>query len=284
MPSIQLTDLAATWERCAITVQSQTLEPTPPYTPYNVFDFYFPAGRASASRQRSLHYEFLRVDASNREAVVDFCERFGVLRSLDEGKGPNIVDSLIEESDPKELAQYPPWSVGRARLAQYGDTPAPPGGYRALPLDEFQDAQAKLRKTVTWAQTWQQARARDEAHKARFNLHQLMNPKLRVVYPRLTWDEQRVRWVTGWDIRSLEAAMYLMLLLDLQGPGTIRTCPWDQIIFLGDERTRYCSLRCQNAHNVQQFRQNLPKNAQKKPLKRRRGGGKKQRPYPKGLT
>jgi hypothetical protein len=278
MPSIQLTDLAATWERCAITVQDQTLEPTSPFTPYNLFDFFFPAGRASARHQRSLHYEFLAVDTSNREAVVDFCERFGVLRSLDEGKGPNIVDSLIEESDPQELAQYAPWSVGGARLAQYGDTPAPPGGYRALAFDEFQDAQAQLRQAVTWAQAWQQARSRDEAYKARFNLRQLMNPKLRVVYPRLTWNEQRARWVTGWDIRSLEAAMYLILLLDLQGPGIIRTCPWDATIFLGDERTHYCSLRCQNAHNVQQFRQTMQKNAKKTPQKVRREGGRKATP------
>ncbi len=271
MSSIQLTDLAATWERCAITVHDQALDPTLPFTPYNVFDFYFPGSRNSSRHQRSLHYEFLSVDASNRDAVVDFCERFGVLRIVDEGKEPNIIDALTEESDPRKLAQYPSWSVGGTRLARYGDTPAPPGGYRALTFAEFQEVQAQLRRTVTWAQTWQQARSRDEAHKARFNLRQLINPQLRVVYPRLAWDEQQARWVTGWDIRSLEAAMYLMLLLDLQGPGTIRTCPWDQIVFLGDERTRYCSLRCQNAHNVQQFRQTMQTHSRKKPQKAKRG-------------
>jgi hypothetical protein len=282
MPSIQLTDLAATWERCAITIQDQALEPTLPFTPYNVFDFYFPAGRASARHQRSLHYEFLSVDASNREAVVDFCERFGVLRIVDEGKESNIMDALTEESDPQELARYPSWSVGGARLARYGDTPASPGGYRTLAFAEFQEAQAQLRRTVTWAQTWQQARSRDEAYTARFNLRQLINPKLRVVYPRLAWDEQQARWVTGWDIRSLEAAMYLMLLLDLQGPGTIRICPWDQIVFLGDERTRYCSLRCQNAHNVQQFRQTVQTHARKPPQKAKRGGEQKRKPTRSG--
>lgn len=277
MSSIQLTDLAATWERCAITVQDQALEPTHPFTPYNVFDFYFPTGRTSARHQRSLHYEFLSVEASNRDAVVDFCERFGVLRIVDEGKEPNIMDTLTEESDPRKLAQYPPWSVGGARLARYGDTPAPPGGYCAMTFDEFKEAQAQLRQTVTWVQTWQQARSRDEGQTARFNMRQLINPKLRVVYPRLAWDEQQARWVTGWDIRSLEAAMYLMLLLDLQGPGTIRTCPRDQIVFLGDERTRYCSLRCQNAHNVQQFRQTLQTHARKTPQKATRGGDQKRK-------
>jgi hypothetical protein len=278
MPSIQFTNLAATWERCAITVRDQTLQPTPPFTPYNLFDFYFPAGRAPERNQRSLHYEFLRVDVSNREAVVDFCERFGVLRSIAEGKGPDILDALAEESDPKDLARYPEGSVAGARLARYGDTPAPPGGYRALPIEEFCDAQAQLRQAVTWAQACQQTSSRDEARKARFNLRQLVNPKLRVVYSRLVWDEQQARWVSGWDIRSLEAAMYLMLKLDLEGPGLIRTCPWDQTIFLGDERTRYCSLRCQNAHNAQQFRQTMQTHSRKKPLKARRDTGKKRKP------
>jgi hypothetical protein len=278
MPTIQLTDLAATWERCAITLNGQTLEPAPPITPYNLFDFYFPAGRALKRGRRSLHYEFLRVDASKIEEVVDFCERFGLLRILDEGKGTAILDVFTEEADPKELARYPAYSVGAARLARYGDTPAPPGGYRALPLEDFRDAQAQLRKAVTLAQASQQTHTRDDARKARFNLRQLMSPKLQFVYPRPVWDEQQARWVTGWDIRSLEGAMYLMLLLDLQGGGIIRTCPWDSTIFLGDERTRYCSLRCQNAHNVQLFRQNEQKKSPSKSLKSRRAGRQKQTP------
>ena len=277
MPTIQLTDLAATWERSAITLNGQTLEPAPPITPYNLFDFYFPAGRALKRGRRSLHYEFLRVDASKIEDVVDFCERFGVLRILDEGKGTAILDVFTEEADPKNLARYPAWSVGGARLARYGDTPAPPGGYRPLPVEEFRDTQARLRQAVTWAQTWQQTHTGDDARKARFNLRQLMNPKLQVVYPRLVWDEQQARWVTGWDIRSLEGAMYLMLLLDLQGGGIIRTCPWDNTIFLGDERTRYCALRCQNAHNVQLFRLNVQKKSPRKPPNLRREGKRKQK-------
>ena len=255
MPPIQLTDHAASWERCKIEVEGNSLQPVSPFTPYNLFDFYFPAGQAPQREQQSLHYEFLRVDASNLEAIVDFCERFGVLRILDEGKGPNILDAFAEESDPEELAQYPPWSVARARLARYGDVSAAPGGYRAMTIEEFREAQTRLRGAVAWAQMCQAAPSRAEASKARFNLQQLVYLQLRLVYLRPVWDEQQARWVTGWDIRSLEAAMYLMLFLDLQGPGLIRTCPWDQTIFLGDERTRYCSLRCQNAQNVTQFRE-----------------------------
>ena len=256
MASVPLTHLAAPWERCKISVQGETLDPAPPFIPYNLFDFYFPAGHAPDRAQRSLPYEFLRVDASQLDAIVDFCERFGLLRIVDEGKGPSIVDAFAKDDTPlEELEQFSPGSVAAARLKQYDDTLSPPGGFRSLTVPEFQQAQADLRRAMTWAQTWQQASSREEARTARFHLRSLVNPQLRFVYPRLVWDAQRSRWLTGWDIRSLEAAMYLMLLLDLQGPGLIRTCPWDQTIFLGDERTRYCSLRCQNAHNVQQFRQ-----------------------------
>lgn len=92
------------------------------------------------------------MDATNRDAIVDFCERFGVLRIVDEGKEANIMDVLTEESDPQELARYPRWSLGGARLARYGDTPAPPGGYRTLPFAEFQEAQAQVRRAITWGQ------------------------------------------------------------------------------------------------------------------------------------
>lgn len=256
MRTIHLSDLPAMWERCKITVQGETLQPGPPFTQYNLFDWYFPYGHTPERDQRSLHYEFLRVDATQVDAVVDFCERFGLLRIVDEGKGPDIVDAMLEEdTDPKDLEQFPSYSVAAARLARYDDTPSAPGGFRSLTLQEFQTAQDRLRRLMTWAQTWQLARSRDEAREARFNLRQLVNPKLRFVYPRLMWDDQQARWVTGWDIRSLEAAMYLMVLQDLQGGGLIRTCPWDHTIFLGDRRTRYCSPRCQNAHNVRQFRQ-----------------------------
>ncbi|HXX76253.1 MAG TPA: hypothetical protein VEI50_14085 [Nitrospiraceae bacterium] len=256
MASVPLTHLAAPWERCKISVQGETLDPAPPFLPYNLFDFYFPSGHAPDRSQRSLPYEFLSVDTPQVDAIVDFCQRFGLLRVVDDGKGPSIVDACAgDETTPEELEEFPPWSLARARLNQYGDTPSPPGGFRSLTVEEFRTAQEHLRKAMSWAQAWQQARSREEARTARFKLRELVNPHLRFVYPRLQWEAKRSRWVTGWDIRSLEAAMYLMLQLDLQGPGLIRTCPWDQTIFLGDERTRYCSLRCQNAHNVQQFRQ-----------------------------
>ncbi len=277
MHAIQSTNLAAVWARCRIEVKGGTLQPVAPFIPYNPFDFYFPAGQAREREQRSLYLEFLRVDALKPESIMDFCERFGVLRILDEGKGPSIIDAFEEETDPEELAKYPKWSLGGARLARYGDSPADPGGYNALTVAEFRTAQTRLRHAVTWAQAWQAALSRAEAAKARLNLRQLVNPKLQWAYPRLLWDEQQSRWVTGWDIRSLEAAMYLMLHFDLQGPGRIRTCPWCQTLFLGDARTRFCSLRCQNAQNVSQFREKSLKPSGKRVARSSPGGPRKRK-------
>jgi hypothetical protein len=105
-----------------------------------------------------------------------------------------------------------------------------------------------------------------------------VNSKLQLAYSRLVWDAQQARWVTGWDIRSLESAMYHMLLFDLQGQGRIQTCPWCESVFLADrERTRFCSLRCQNAHNASQFREKALKATAKRVAHSSHGGSRKRK-------
>jgi hypothetical protein len=278
MHTIQRTDLAAAWARCRIEVKGDTLEPVAPFTTYNPFDFYFPAGQAPQREQRSLYFEFLRTDAAKLESIVDFCERFGLLRVIDDGKSPSMVDSYPADEDPKDLAKNPPWSLGAALLARHGEMPLPPGGYRALKVEDFRQAQGHLGKALTWAQIAQAASSREEAEKARFNLRRLVNSKLQFAYSRLVWDAQQARWVTGWDIRSLESAMYQMLLFDLQGPGHIQTCPWCETVFLADrERTRFCSLRCQNAHNASQFREKALKATAKRVARSAHRGSRKRK-------
>ena len=91
--------------------------------------------------------------------------------------------------------------------------------------------------------------------------------KLSMARPRLLWDEQGATWMTGWDIGSLESAMYLMFFFDIRGRGHILMCPWCQNIFLGDHpRTQFCSPRCQNSDKVHRYRQRLaePKRKGKK--------------------
>ena len=85
----------------------------------------------------------------------------------------------------------------------------------------------------------------------------LLSHKLSGVRPRLSWNPHTLGWETAWDVGSLEAAIYLMLLFDLQGRGHILKCPRCNEVFLGDHpRTEYCSSRCQNSAKVARHRAN----------------------------
>ena len=82
-----------------------------------------------------------------------------------------------------------------------------------------------------------------------------LSRKLSAVRPRLNWNEQTLQWETGWDVGSLEGAMYLMVFFDIQGRGHILKCPWCKKVFLGDHpRTEYCSRPCQNNAKVARHR------------------------------
>ena len=76
-----------------------------------------------------------------------------------------------------------------------------------------------------------------------------------MVRPYLAWDTERESWALAWDIGSLEAAMYLMLLFDVHGGGPIRPCQRCRTVFLGTtNRARFCSARCLNTDKVRRFR------------------------------
>src|SRR5207249_8901098 len=115
-----------------------------------------------------------------------------------------------------------------------------------MSLEDFAIAQEQLARAIKYAQ---EAKERPmEATEARAGLRYFFAYKLAMVRPRLDWDEQSLTWVTKWDCGSLEAAMYLMLLLDIKGTGMILTCPKCKTTFLGDHpRTQYCSPNCQNS-------------------------------------
>ena len=78
---------------------------------------------------------------------------------------------------------------------------------------------------------------------------------LAMLRPRPIWDVVTDQWITIWDVGTLEAALYLMLLFDIQGRGQVLTCPRCRKIFVADRsRTQFCSNPCQNAAKVQRFR------------------------------
>ena len=96
-----------------------------------------------------------------------------------------------------------------------------------------------------------------------------------MIRPRPLWDVVKDQWVTIWDVGTLEAAMYLMLLFDIQGRGQILTCPRCRKVFVADRaRTQFCSNPCQNAAKVQRFRarqaqRNSNQNHDQDPTRRR---------------
>jgi len=257
MARLQLYDFEGTWWRCKITLEGQTLTPTPPFEPYNPFKAYIPYGRATQREERSLLYEFLRVNPEDVNAIVTFCERFGVLGPVEETKA--FDDWVLDEDfhKPKAIADLPDWTLGKHLDKKFGMKPLDPTpAMTPLTLDEFRRIHQLLTRAVRWGQQTKQSQDAQIARQARLLLCYVTNYKLKMVRPRLNWDEQAARWVTGWDLRSLEGALYLMLLFDIQSQGVILTCPWCHHTFLGDHpRTMFCSLRCQNAHKAKVFRE-----------------------------
>lgn len=256
MARLRLYDFEAAWWRCKITVEGKTLTPAPPFDPYNPFQAYIPYGRATRRDQRSLLYEFLKVNPKDLHAIVAFCERFGVLGPVEESRG---FDELVLDDSmhkPEALVDLEGWTLGAHLHRKFGEQPLDPTpAMTPLDLDEFRRVQQLLKRAVTWAQQATQTSGGAVARKARLELCYVMNYKLRMVRPRLNWDDHAAQWITGWDLRSLEGALYLMLLFDVQSQGNILTCRWCHMIFLGDHpRTVFCSLRCQNAHKAQVFR------------------------------
>jgi hypothetical protein len=256
MARLRLYDFEATWWRCKITVEGETLTPAPPFEPYNPFQAYIPYGHATRRDQRSLLYEFLKVNSKDMHAIVAFCERFGVLGPVEEPRG--FDDLVLKDSmhKPKALVDLEDWTLGAHLHRKFGEKPLDPTpAMTPLGLDEFHRVQQLLKRVVTWTQQAKQTSHVAVARKARLNLCYVMNYKLRMVRPRLNWDDHAAQLITGWDVRSLEGALYLMLLFDIQSQGNILTCPWCHTMFLGDHpRTVFCSLRCQNAHKAQVFR------------------------------
>lgn len=274
MSRVQLFDFEATWWRAKINREGDVLTPSEPYEPYNPFKAYIAYGRSPSRESRSILYEFLKVAANDVAAVVNFCERFGVLGHrvrdddfddlvLGELERPRkqIADlesplELKSLSELTSLADGERWSLGKhvsEKLGPEAQDPMP----ASKPMDvyDFRRAQKLANKAAEFAQLAQSEKNPIEARKAREWLCYLSNRMLRMVCPRLNWNKEGERWVTGWDLGSLEGAFYLMLLFDVQSQGKILTCPRCHLIFLAEHpRTVFCSLRCQNANKAQVFR------------------------------
>jgi predicted RNA-binding Zn ribbon-like protein len=261
---------ASVWWRSGIKISGESIVPEPPFVPYNPFDWYFPIESATRE-QRSLPYLFLDIDANDIQAVTRFSERFGVL-----GNFQNVGwAQWAAESEPV----YSLFTDGQSQQ-QGKETLTKANVYRAaagarpnqtlcvpMSLTEFRDAQIELQETIELTQRASGQPIivpplhQDDPY-SHLSLVQIrkrasfcMASRLTMIRPRPVWDVVKDRWVTIWDVGTLEAAMYLMVLFDIQGRGQILTCPRCRKVFVADRsRTQFCSSQCQNAAKVQRFR------------------------------
>jgi hypothetical protein len=262
-------DFDASWWRCKAAFSEGVIKPEDPLEAYNPFREWV----GGPTREgKSLLYEFLGVNAEDTPAIVGFCERFGVLGPEEERSN---FDSFVPDlhKEKKLPSQYPRWSLGGHFHQKYGGKSADPTpALEDMSVESFRARQELLRSAAKFAQEANDMSDLGKAREARERLLVLCNYKLRLVRPRLSWNEHSARWLTGWHIGSLEAAMYLMLLFDVQSPSRILTCPWCKKLFMAEhERAKFCSARCQNSHKQKMFRERLAQKEKKGSSKAKTG-------------
>ena len=262
---------ASLWWRSGIHTEGTRLVPVPPYVPYNPFDWYFPIETATRE-QRSLPYLFLDVDDQDIQAVARFCERFGVLGNFQNvgwaqwaaESGP-LFPMLAADQSPQQSRE----AAAKTNLYR-ASAGARPNQTLCTPmtLDEFRRARwelveaIELTQRVSGQQSVTPSVPPDDMGISHLSLKEIrtrasfaMASRLSMIRPRPVWDALTDQWVTIWDVGTLEAALYLMVLFDIQGRGQILTCPRCHKVFVADRsRTQFCSNQCQNAAKVQRFR------------------------------
>ena len=224
-------------------IENGFIIPVPPVAPYDPFEYYFGESRATRYT-KSLHYEFLAVQKDDPAAVVSFCSRYGTpgLSMMDE-------NGFAEAGIPSGPLLGPPFK--NTYLT-------------SMPLHFFYGVQAGLRATIDHLQSVPSVPplAFDDTIKKwayrspeRY-IAESFDETMHDVRLMPEWDGQKGGWIVRWSARTLTSIMYLMVLLDLQGPGYIRTCPRCTSPFTTyDERTRFCSPRCQNAAKQERHRE-----------------------------
>ncbi len=254
------------WKPRRVALEGTTFRPRAPLAPYNPFSYYYPHSLKDTTRAtKSLCYEFLCVDTKDKKAVADFCCLYGVLGRLDnpgwmmwgmEKSGSHDLLNDLDFNEPSPLGLLYEHDVRGAHLRDIAGIPPHPSLCVPMEWGDFRRAQVQLRETTEWvAAVADKRQPRAVRENARSALQERFRWKLTMVRPYLSWNSDGENWALAWDLGSLEAAMYLMLLLDVHGGGPIRTCQRCGTVFLGTtKRARFCSARCLNTYKVQRFR------------------------------
>lgn len=252
-----------TWYRSAVKLEGDNIVPVPPFEPYNPFDWYFSASDVRQG-EKSLHLEFLGVDASKPDEVLAFCERFGVLGNalilLNEHRVRE--EQAIKDQTNEELSQ-----IQATYLAQIAGSP----GLQAFPPEKmccpmnlmgFKNRQELLKEALV-----PQREQKDE-HTRLIN-HYLYRSR---VHPSLYWNAQAAIWGISWSSLDLTGLLLVMVMLDLLGPGKVLSCPRCHKIFLtASNKVRFCSSSCGDNFKVQKYQ----REKKEKELAARKGKKKK---------
>ena len=253
------------WKPRRVALRGTTFYAIAPFKPYNPFSHYHSHSLKETTRARkSLCYEFLQVNADQQKEVVDFCRRYGVLGRLDnpgwirwgmwKSGGEDFIKAVgLDEPSPLGLLYE---DERGARLREIAGIPPDQSLCVPMEWDDFRKAQIQLREAMQWASiVVRKKESKARKRKAQIALRDRLRWKLTMARPYFSWDTSKANCSFAWDIGSLEAAFYLMLLSDVSGGGIIRNCELCGTVFLGlTSRARFCSTRCLNTSKVRRFR------------------------------
>src|SRR5262249_45479131 len=162
---------------------------------------------------RSLPFLMLDVNPDRLDEIVRFTSQFGVLgepepaewKKMHKGRGEptslRCVSMTVERfcRVHRELKETLAW------ISQMN--PGPPDLLPGFHEEETRELQSYAEQSI---------------HET---LEEGFSEKLQPVHLWPKWNDATGGWVTHWDIGTLEAGLYLMLLLHMQGHGRIQTCP-----------------------------------------------------------
>lgn len=264
------------WKPQRVVLRDTTFYPVGRLSPYNPFVHYHPRTRKETTRSaQSLCYEFLRVNAGDFRAVARFCRTFGMLGRLDNpgwiewgmGKsGSKEFLSALDLDEPSPLGFLDEQDERGARRREIAGIAPDESLCGPMEWEDFKRAQMQLHEATQWASLVVSHKKSKDKAKAQTALSERFRWKLTMARPNVSWDTRNSKWDLTWDIGSLEAAFYLMLLSDVCAGGQIRSCELCGTLFLGiTRRGRFCSNRCLNTFKVRRFRARRKKRESKQP-------------------
>jgi len=251
------------WWTSPIRLEDSHIMPTAPFQSYDPFSSYYPSTKRD---RRSLLYEFLTTNPQSPESVLDFTRRYGV---LGDRNGLLLMGWQLGKGEISHAAaSIDPFSrEGQTRLkslvmpinrASYGVISAVPTTTSALcvpmSLEDFQRRHSMFHVLITWALEASRLPLED-AENIRGLLASQLSILLAKARPSLLWQAQQRQWALHWEVGTLDTVLAIMLMLDLQRPGSVRSCIRCQAPFFAIRLdTLFCSSRCQQLMKLHRFR------------------------------